>query len=73
MTRQKYRNDCIILKTLEDLVPKDHLVRKLDAVIDLKFIEDEVEYLYSAFGKPVLEFLVGSKKLPFRIFTGEFL
>lgn len=63
MTRQKYRNDCIILKTLEDLVPKDHLVRKLDAVIDLKFIEDEVEYLYSAFGKPSIPPLVLFKLL----------
>lgn len=52
MTRQNYRNDCIILKTIDDLVPEEHLVRKLDAAIDLKFIEDEVENLYSAFGKP---------------------
>lgn len=52
MTRQKYRNDCIILKTIEEIVPKEHIVRKLDAAIDLKFIEDEVESLYSAFGKP---------------------
>lgn len=35
MTRQKYKNDCIILSTIEDLVPKDHLVRKIDACIDL--------------------------------------
>lgn len=52
MTRQKYRNDCIILKTIEEIVPKEHLVRKLDEAIDLKFIEDEVESLYSLFGKP---------------------
>ena len=52
MKKQYYRNDCIILKTIDELVPQEHLVRKLDAVIDLKFIEDEVESLYSAFGKP---------------------
>lgn len=52
MTRQTFRNDCIILKTIEEIVPKDHLVRKLDAAIDLSFIEDKVENLYSAFGKP---------------------
>ena len=52
MKRQYYRNDCIILKTIDELVPQEHLVRKLDAVIDLKFIEDEAESLYSAFGKP---------------------
>ncbi len=52
MKRQEYRNDCIILKTIEEIVPKEHLVRKIDSVIDLRFIEDEVESLYSAFGKP---------------------
>lgn len=52
MTRQSYRNDCFILKTIDDIVPKEHLVRKLNSSIDLSFIEDEVENLYSAFGKP---------------------
>ena len=52
MTRQTFRNDCIILKTIEEIVPKEHLVRKLDAAIDLSFIEDKVENLYSSFGKP---------------------
>ncbi|WP_333609691.1 IS1182 family transposase [Arsukibacterium sp.] len=32
--------------TLEELVPKDHLVRKVDAAIDFEFIRDEVEHLY---------------------------
>ena len=63
MTRQIYRNDCIILKTIDELVPKEHLVRKLDAAIDLKFIEDEVESLYSAFGKPSIPPLVLFKLL----------
>ena len=63
MTRQTYRNDCIILKTIDELVPKEHLVRKLDAAIDLKFIEDEVESLYSAFGKPSIPPLVLFKLL----------
>lgn len=63
MSRQKYRNDCIIFKTIEDIVPKEHLVRKIDATIDLKFIEDEVESLYSAFGKPSIPPLVLFKML----------
>lgn len=63
MTRQKYKNDCIILKTIDDIVPKEHLVRKIDAAIDLKFIEDEVESLYSAFGKPSVPPLVLFKLL----------
>ena len=32
--------------TLEELVPKDHLVRKVDAAIDFEFIRAEVEHLY---------------------------
>ena len=63
MKRQTYRNDCIILKTIEEIVPKEHLVRKLDAAIDLKFIEDEVESLYSAFGKPSIPPMVLFKLL----------
>ena len=52
MTKQNYKKDCIILSTLEDLVPKEHLVRKLDSCIDFTFIEDLVKDLYSEKGAP---------------------
>lgn len=52
MTKQKYKNDCIIYNTLEELVPKEHLVRKLDNCIDFTFIEELVKNLYSSFGRP---------------------
>lgn len=32
--------------TMEQLVPKDHLVRKIDSAIDFEFIRDEVAHLY---------------------------
>ncbi|WP_224164692.1 IS1182 family transposase [Vibrio penaeicida] len=32
--------------TMEQLVPKNHLVRKIDKVIDFEFIRDEVAHLY---------------------------
>lgn len=51
MTKQSYKNDCIILRTIDELVPKDHLVRKIDACMDFKFIEDKVKDLYSPFGR----------------------
>lgn len=51
MTRQSGKNDSIIMRTIEELVPKEHLVRKLDACMDFRFIEDEVENLYSVFGR----------------------
>ena len=52
MTKQSYQNDCIILITLEELVPKNHLVRKIDNCIDFIFIEELVKDLYSDFGRP---------------------
>ncbi len=36
--------------TLDKLVPKEHLVRKLDKAIDLSFIRDKVQHLYSKTG-----------------------
>lgn len=37
------------IASLEDLVPRNHLVRKLEDAIDLSFIYDEVKGLYSDF------------------------
>ena len=51
MTKQKYKNDCIIFDTLENLVPQDHLVRKIERCMDFTFIEDEVKDLYSSVGR----------------------
>lgn len=42
--------------TLEGLVPKDHLLRKIEAVIDFSFIHDRVAGLYCADnGRPPLD------------------
>ncbi|MBD7908632.1 hypothetical protein H9659_09850 [Sporosarcina sp. Sa3CUA8] len=41
--------------TIEQLVPQDHLVRKLDAAIDFSFIYPLVEDLYSLFGRPSID------------------
>ncbi len=42
--------------TLDGLVPKDHLLRKIDAVIDFSFIHDRVVGLYCADnGRPPLD------------------
>jgi transposase len=34
--------------TLEELVPKDHLLRKIDAAVDFEFIREKVAHLYCA-------------------------
>ncbi len=42
--------------TLESLVPADHLVRKIDAAIDLSFIRAKVAHLYCADnGRPAID------------------
>ena len=42
--------------TLSSLVPSDHLLRKIDAVIDFSFIHDRVAHLYCADnGRPALD------------------
>ncbi len=41
--------------SLEDLVPEDHLVRKLENAINLDFIYDEVKELYSDKGRPSID------------------
>lgn len=40
---------------LEQLVPKEHLLRKIDKIIDFNFIYDEVAELYSAIGRPSID------------------
>ena len=37
---------------LEDLVPADHLLRKIDAVLDLSWLRDELKAHYSDIGRP---------------------
>lgn len=42
--------------SIEELVPKDHLLRKIDKLIDLSFIYDKVEHLYCADnGRPPID------------------
>ena len=56
MTKNNNRkNDCIILNTIEELVPQEHLVRKLEATIDWRFIYPMVEKLYSTIGRPSID------------------
>lgn len=40
---------------LDQLVPENHLVRKLDAAIDLSFIYDEVKDLYKPYGRESID------------------
>ena len=52
-TPQQYQFEMV---TLEELVPQDHLVRKIDATIDFEFIRDTVRHLYCADnGRPAID------------------
>ncbi len=37
---------------LDDLVPPDHLLRKIDAVLDLSWLRGELKSHYSTIGRP---------------------
>lgn len=46
----------IEMVTLEELVPKDHILRLIDQHIDFSFIHDKVKHLYSADnGRPAMD------------------
>lgn len=49
--RANIKRDGLIMSTLDDLVPQDHLVRTLEATIDWKFIYPLVKSLYINFGR----------------------
>ena len=42
--------------TIEDLVPEEHYVRKLEQVLDLSFVHEETRHLYSRkYGRPPID------------------
>ena len=47
--------DQLEMLTIDQLVPQDHLVRKLEAAIDFSFIYPLVENLYSSLGRPSID------------------
>ena len=56
--RNRERNQGQIhMISIDDLVPQNHLLRKIDAAIDFDFIYDEVEGMYSDFsgGRPGID------------------
>lgn len=55
MTHRHTFHDSYIMNTFEELVPQDHLVRKLNYAIDWNFIYPHVENLYSKVGRPSID------------------
>ena len=53
--KDKIDRSQIELLSLDDLVPKNHLVRKLERAINLDFIYDEVRNLYKPYGRESID------------------
>ena len=50
--------------TIEDLVPQNHFLRKLEAALDLTFVYEETAHLYSRrYGRPPIDPVVIVKYL----------
>ena len=50
--------------TIEDLVPKEHFLRKLESALDLSFVYEETAKLYShRYGRPPYDPVVMAKYL----------
>lgn len=56
MTRRGHEQVRLHCVTIESLVPQDHLLRKVDAIVDFTFIYDETQELYCADnGRPSID------------------
>ena len=69
--RHNRKSDCFIFLTIEEMVPQNHLVRKLEKGIDFRFIYPKVEHLYSKVGKPSIDPVVLFKLLILNIVDGN--
>ena len=69
--RHNRKSDCFIFLTIEEMVPQNHLVRKLEKGIDFNFIYKKVEHLYSSVGKPSIDPVVLFKLLIMNIVDGN--
>ena len=70
MTRQSIKKDSIIMRTIEELVPQEYDVRKLDSCMDWDFIYPLVKDLYSDFGRPSIDPVVLFKMVFINILFG---
>ena len=53
--RHQNREMKLSMVYLDDLVPNDHILRKIDKVINFVFVYDYVEDLYSNTGRPSID------------------
>ena len=63
MSRSKERQDEIITTSLEQLIPQEHFLRKLNATVSFDFIYDIMAPLYSDRGRPSIDPVILIKML----------
>ena len=68
--RNNTKFDSIILHSLGELVPQDHLVRERENALDFRFIYPKVRHLYSRHGRPSIDPVVLFKMLMINIIFG---
>ena len=68
--RENMKRDSFILFTIDELVPQENLVRKLEKSIDFSFIYEKVKHLYSPVGRPSIDPVVLFKLLLINIIFG---
>ena len=62
MTKKQFNErEQLEMLTIDQLVPENHLVRKIESAIDFSFIYPLVENLYSGVGRPLLSQCTESK------------
>ncbi|WP_411045610.1 hypothetical protein [Treponema primitia] len=55
MMGRKSKQLCMIMIDMEELIPKNHLVRKIIEAIDFDFIYTEAAEYYSNIGRPSID------------------
>ena len=55
MMGRKQKQLCMVMLDIEDLIPQDHLLRKIKATINFDFIYEEAESCYSKIGRPSID------------------
>ena len=55
MMGRKSKQLCMVMLDMEDLIPQDHLLRKIEAKMEFDFIYEEAESYYSPIGRPSID------------------
>ena len=55
MMGRKSKQLCMVMIDMEELIPKDHLLRKIKEKIDFDFIYEDAKEYYSIIGRPSID------------------